>query len=307
MKTILGLSARLPLKRDASARYLPWLMAFMVYLAGLAIASLFAVENIAARWHEDLAGQLTIEVPDGNGNDSRVDAILALLQATPGIAEAHRISDDEINRLLAPWVGPDAAKLDLPLPALIAVTRKTDMALDRGALEKKLMALAPGVRLDDHQQWVGSALIFLDGVETTAAAICLFVLLIAVLSVIFVTRTRMAIHHRVIGILHLIGAEDLYIARQFQRQAWNMGFWGGVLGAALAVGTIFGFSQMIAATLPGMNPGRSMPFSTNLLLYPLFGLVGWQWMIIAFLPLASAFIARIAARKTVLGTLAKAD
>jgi len=40
----------LSLERDAQDRFLPWLVAFMVFLAVLAFALAVAVHQVAARW-----------------------------------------------------------------------------------------------------------------------------------------------------------------------------------------------------------------------------------------------------------------
>ena len=47
----------LPLSKDASARFLPWLVAFMVYLAVLALAASLIVGKTVERWDSGLSGR----------------------------------------------------------------------------------------------------------------------------------------------------------------------------------------------------------------------------------------------------------
>ena len=71
----------LPLDRDTSARFLPWIIGFMVYLAMIAATVALLVDHVTQRWQRDLSGQLTVELPGVLGEDAvqrkqRVDAAL---------------------------------------------------------------------------------------------------------------------------------------------------------------------------------------------------------------------------------------
>ena len=55
---------------------------------------------------------------------------------------------------------------------------------------------------------------------------------------VFTARIGLAIHHSVIEILHLLGAQDAYIARQFQVHALWLGLRGGVIGGMAAAVTV---------------------------------------------------------------------
>ncbi|MGH6990556.1 MAG: cell division protein FtsX, partial [Stellaceae bacterium] len=53
----------IPFARDGSVRFLPWLIALMVYLAGLALSGTLAVDGALQRWNLSLTGTLTVEIP----------------------------------------------------------------------------------------------------------------------------------------------------------------------------------------------------------------------------------------------------
>jgi cell division transport system permease protein len=115
----------------------------------------------------------------------------------------------------------------------------------------------------------------------------------AVVTVVFVTRTGLAIHRNVIELLHLIGAYDTYIARQFQRHALRLGLAGGALGLLLALVTL-GLLWQALGPMPG--GGALLPE-----LRP-----DWRHAAgLAALPLAAGLVAMLTARWTVLRTLAR--
>ncbi len=126
-------------------------------------------------------------------------------------------------------------------------------------------------------------------IEATAVAIVLLIGAAAVLTVIFTTRAGLSMHRDVIELLHLMGARDGYIARQFDRQALRLGLIGGAVGIALALATVLALGEAAgAAALLGGGLG----------LGPL------DYAALALLPVAAALLAMATARLTVLRALA---
>jgi cell division transport system permease protein len=286
-----------PLDRDASARFLPWLIAFMVYLATLALAAAIAVANVTERWDSGLAGRLTVQVPppaaDASTADqaARIDAVLAELRQFAGVISAAQLSDQEMAALLEPWLGDAADSADLPLPAMIAVTVDPQDPPRLSAMQTALDAVAPGATVDDHQRTLGRLLEVARTLQLLAVLVVALVGAAAIVTVVFVTRTGLSIHRNVIELLHLIGAHDAYVARQFQRHALRLGLGGGALGVALALATVWALGRWI-----GRDAGALVP---DLAFQP------WQWGVLAAVPLAAALVAMVTARTTVLRTLAK--
>ncbi|MBL8708066.1 MAG: hypothetical protein JNL25_02635 [Rhodospirillaceae bacterium] len=312
------LRSDLPLNRDAAARFLPWILGFMVYLAALAVGAAMVVDRLADRWQTGLTGNLTVEVPFdpdlGVAEKSLLlDRIIDLLSATPGVAGTTLLDDREIARLLEPWLGVSASELDIPLPALIAVTLRPDARLDRGQLQRDLTALQPGARVDDHGAWIDDALAFLDGLKLLAALLTGLVLVATALTIVFVTRTGLSIHRHVIEIVHLMGAPDAYIAQQFQTQSLRLGLIGGVFGTLLAAATLYGADYLLRVTGPFLAETAGNVAGDSAMAPDQAGgglgvhvkLLAWQWGVIAMLPFAATLIAMISARWTVLRSLAR--
>jgi cell division protein FtsX len=134
----------LSLERDAQDRFLPWLVAFMVFLAVLAFALAATVHQVAGRWDKGARGTLTVQVPvSDTDDDAGLAAVLALLRATPGIASADPLADEQLAALIEPWIGRVAAG-DIPIPRLVDVRTRPGARPDLESLRVRLAAAAPG-------------------------------------------------------------------------------------------------------------------------------------------------------------------
>ena len=116
-------SREVPLDRDASGPFLPWIVAVMVYLASLAVAAALLVNQVTDRWQKDLAGGLTVQVPPTSTADGvtvpeeQIDRLVERLREWPGVERAQRLEAMEIAALLEPWLGEAGVHEDLPVPA----------------------------------------------------------------------------------------------------------------------------------------------------------------------------------------------
>ena len=293
---MLGYQSDLPLERDASVKFLPWLVAFMVYLAALSATAALTMNKVVVRWDQGLAGQITVQVPPpapgqaGPTREQRIETALDLLSHTSGVREAERLDDEDMAALLEPWLGEGILGQDLPLPALIAVTLEVDGPAP-ALLAQRLDAAVPGTVVDDHQRWLGELFDLARTVETIASLVVLAVGLTAVFTVVFVTRTGLSVHRSVIDLLHLIGAQDSYVARQFEAHALRLGLQGGLLGVFLAVVTVALVGHLLARSESGLLPDLSLD--------PV------EWVMLLLLPVGTSVIAMITARLTVLLSLAR--
>ena len=92
-----------------------------VYLGVLAVAGFLIVQQVASGWERGLAGVVTVQLPPSERGDEDVSAALEVLRATPGVASAERVADDEMQDLLSPWLRGTEIAGELPLPRLINV------------------------------------------------------------------------------------------------------------------------------------------------------------------------------------------
>ncbi|MGB0670036.1 MAG: cell division protein FtsX [Rhodospirillales bacterium] len=283
----------LPLDRDGLTRFLPWLIAFMVYLAVLALAGMLALVQVAGRWDKGISGSYTIQVPASLGNEEterRAGLILDILKPNRAIHEARIVPRAEALSLVEPWLGNLPAE-DLPLPVLIDVELADGAELDVDRLARAIAEIVPEAELDDHRVWLDRLLAFIGSAVLLAAAILSLIGAATVGTVVFATRSGLTVHEEAIQVLHLIGAQDSYVARQFAGHAWKLGLLGGLIGLVLALPTVLALQFLIGRLETGLMPDVSFAW--------------WEWALLAAPALVAGLVARATARVTVMRNLAR--
>ena len=288
----------LPLTRDASSRFLPWLIAFMVWLATMALAAVLVLSSFSEQWRNDLTGTLTVQIattPNGQlgTTEHRLNRALDILRKSPGVIAAKAVPLKKISDLLAPWLGREVVTktLGLPIPRLIDVKVQPDANIDLAALRERLNKEVDGTQVDDHGAWLDKLIALAGVVEAIALAVLALISIAAIATVIFATRTSLIIHRDVIELLHVIGAKDAYVADQFHWHALNLGLKGGLAGVFLAATTLLGLGSLWSDVQSSLLP----PVSLNI----------WQWACVLAVALVAAGISTVTARFTVLRALGR--
>jgi len=287
----------LPLKGDATSRYLPWLVALMVFLSAVSVAGVFVISDVVSRWDHDVSGTLTVQVIPVSGEggeamtDERVRAAVEVVRRTQGVLGVRALDKKQTLALLEPWLGSTEVVQDLPLPRLIDVAIDPNANLDLVEMGDRLGKAVPGASLDDHRIWLSRLINLSRTMQWLALAVVVLIGFVTSTTVIYATRTGMSVHREVIEVLHLIGAHDDYIARQFADRAFALGFNGGLLGLGLAVPTLTAIGWAARRLEGGFLPQLSLS---------LFGFI-----VIGLLPAGAALLAMVTARATVHGTLAR--
>jgi cell division transport system permease protein len=288
----------LPLDQDGSARFLPWLIGLMVFLAALATGVGFAINVTLIRWDDGIRGTLTVQLPQpltgGALAPASVDQALALLRGTAGVSGASALDGQREAALLQPWLGDSVEAGQLPLPVLIDVRRVEAVPLDVPDLGRRLARIVPGASVETHGAWLERLFRIAGAIEIGAAIIVGLIVTVAVLTVIFITRTGLMIHAQIVDLLHLMGAADSYIAARFQWHAFRLGLRGGIIGLApalLAFGANTLAGQQSGSAVADLSPGLQLPLSS--------------WVVLALLPLVMGLVGLVTARMTVLRTLAR--
>ena len=290
---MIGQVRDVPLSGDPPSRSLPWTVGLLVFLATLAFAAGMFLASAGDTWRQDLSGTLTVQIPvsDEANRLEQVNAVAELLRTTPGVVFVRPIPDAEIAVLLEPWLGKQVLELELPMPDLIdvSVTRAAD--IDIAALSARLAQVAPGTVVDDHAIWLRRLTEFTLIAETISFAVMIVILISAVATVVFTTRTGLAIHSDVVEVLHLIGAQDSYVARQFQNHTLRLASAGAAVGFLLGAGIIW-----LAHVYGGKLSGGLLP---ELALGP------GQWALLAALPVAAVLLVVLTVGITVKRVLGK--
>ncbi|HMD26626.1 MAG TPA: hypothetical protein VKH61_21210 [Streptosporangiaceae bacterium] len=286
----------LGLRRAISDRMLPFLVASMGFLAALALSGWVGAAALASSWQTGAASTLTVQVPQpddpaAQGSGTRQARVLATLRATPGVAEARALSEDELARLLRPWLGAGADRPAIPLPAVIAV-RLSDATGDTAPLARQLDALAPGTLTEQHAGWMRRLSVLARSLQACAGLILLLVAAVAITVVAVATRAGLATRREAIEIVHGLGATDAYIAGRFAVRATMLAAVGAGIGAVAALPVLLVLANL-AAPLAGATPHLGLTVDL------LTALPALLWLALPGLPLIAAAIGCVTAQVTV--------
>ena len=225
-----------------AGRALVTVIAIMTYLAALAAGAAFLIAGASDGWRNSISREMTIQVRPAAGRDLEADTSKAaeLTRATPGVAEVRVFSKAESEALLEPWLGSGLDLRELPVPRMIVVRNTPGEAIDTPALRKALSEKISTASLDDHRQWVSRLSAMANTIVFGALLIFILVVTAMTMAVTFATRGAMAGSREIVDVLHFVGAEDKYIARQFQRHFLRLGLRGGLTGSIAAIFTFAG-------------------------------------------------------------------
>lgn len=222
---------------SAGGQALAAVIAILTFLAALCAGGAELVAASSAQWRSEIAREVTIQIrpnPQRSMEDDVARAV-ALARQTPGVEAAQPFTKEESERLLEPWLGTGLDFKDLPVPRLIVIKLKEDARPDFGPLRQSLQKDIPGATLDDHALWVSRLSTMANTIIGTGIFLVALVLVAAGLAVIFATRGAMAGNKEVVEVLHFVGANDDFIAKEFQRRFFRLGLRGSAIGAGAAL------------------------------------------------------------------------
>ncbi len=254
-----------------AGRALVSVVAIMCLLAALAIGALSLVADAARDWQLDVAREATIQVLpiDGRPIEPRLSRALDVARATAGVRSARLVDEKESARLLEPWLGKGLDLSALPIPRLVVVELADPATADLAGLTLRVKAEVPGASVDDRAVWAGRLRTMAGASVLVGIGVVGLMLAAMVLTVVSATRAAMAGNREVIEVLHFVGAEDRFIARQFQWHFLLLGLKGGAIGGAAAIvlflvadfatrpGRTDGFADQAQALFGGISVGLS--------------------------------------------------
>ena len=289
-----------PLSTDPATRMLPWIVGAMVYVMALSLMGVWALTQTASWWTTDLQKTVTVQAPalipgqDENDYNAKLNSVVKIIRLDRDVASVTRVDVNEIRKNLEPFLGNSQNIDDLPLPVLFKVQLVDGQRLDGAGLQFHLQKIMEGVLVDTHSTWQDKLLSIVNSLQVVSGLVVLAVFLTTLFVVIFATKAMMQSHDGIIQTLHLIGATDSYIARQFQMHALKVGLKGTFLGVVFALGTVWGVDNFTVIS-DDMRMGQMPEFEIT------------QTMVLAIMalvPLIGLMIARTAG-KTVYTFLAE--
>ena len=290
----------IPLASDQANYLLPWIVGFMTFMATLMFTGGMIVGNISHIWQNDLTGKITIVInanadvlaPDEKqARKQQNQLLIAELKLLPEIIDARIIEQDELQKLLVPWFGEAARSDGLPLPTLIDVNMSKINPENLETVRGLLRRLNGEAVLDDHNLWRQKLVRIAIAFQFVAYLSIMVVIFTAIVMIIFAVHSAMSSHAEIIDMIHLFGAEDSYMVKQFLNYIVTI-TWRGVL-----VGFIMALIIIITIRLiAGQAIGQLLPsYILNI----------WQWPVLLILPIIFVILAMLTTRITVVAKLSK--
>lgn len=215
------------------------LSAMIAVMSFLSVWSLIAVHFITLStqaWQSGIAREAVVQIMPAAGQDMEkaLHEAASVAGSFGGIANIHIVGKKETQALLTPWLGAGADIEKLPVPRLLILKLQPEENLDFLGLEEALRQNVKGARLDKQQIWAEQlrrgAHILLGG------ALFAFALVMAVMifTIVLATGAALAGNVHIIEVLHFIGADDAFVARQFDRHFFRISLQGACFGGAAA-------------------------------------------------------------------------
>ena len=259
----------------------------MAFLAVFAMALSLATARLADRWGAELARSSTIRISAPEEQmTAQTQAVLEILETTPGVRSARALSDDEQKALLEPWFGPDLPIEDLPVPQLIEVIEDGD-GFDPQGLRLRLQAQAPGAALEDHTRWRKPLIDAANRLRTLGIMSLVLIAATTGAMITLAANAALSANAQVVSVMRLVGARDKYIALAFVRRFTLRALIGALIGTSVGMIAI--------ALLP--EASKAGGFLTGL------GFQGVHWLWPLIIPPLTAGVAYFATRAAAHRTL----
>lgn len=288
---------------DVAGQALVVVIAIMTFLSSLAIGGVDLIRYSAQNWENQILQEATIQVrpTDGLDIEKTLNYAVELVKGFRGIKSAEIVDRAQTERLLEPWLGTGLELKELPIPRLIIVTLDGSNDVDFGMISDAIATQIPGGSFDDHRNAISRLVMMAHATVVIGLVILALVISALTLTIIFATRSALSANAHIVEVLHFIGAESGFIARQFDFHFFKTGFKGAFYGgmSSIVIFIVFAFWSRFAAGTPGGDQASALfgHFSISLLSY------GKIFILIGFVSLLTMLTSRL----TILSQLKSID
>jgi cell division transport system permease protein len=272
---------------------MPWVLAIMMFLTVLAAAAGLGLGNAARSLDADIGNRITVQIVEANPDlrERQARAAVATLQKLPGVSAIRRIEDEEMARLLEPWLGAGGLEADLPVPVIIDADLTPQAYGNLGSVQSAVSAAAPSARVDDNAQWLAPLAKLIAALRWLAAGLVLLMVGATTATVVLAARAALDTHRSTIEVLHLMGSTDVQVARLFQRRIALDALFGGAIGLVAAALVLLAIGNRMGALGSELLGSAGLPVTS--------------WIALASLPVAGVILAMLVARFTILRALGR--
>ncbi|MDR6079653.1 ABC transporter permease [Agrobacterium sp. SORGH_AS_0440] len=278
-------------------------IAIMAFLACLTLGAVSMVRATAATWQSQISREITIQIKPEDGLDmnAALNKARNLALTFVGTRDGTILDDAATSRLLEPWLGSGLDLSELPIPRLVVITIDENNPPDFQAMRDMLKAEIPQAFLDDHRTWVDRLVSMARTTVMIGVGVLVLVFTAMVLTVVFATRGALSGNRHIVEVLHFVGAESSFVAREFQKHFLKISLKGAAAGSALAAAVflVAGFWQSSTVATPQSDQASVLFGSFSVGLGGYFG--------IAMTMIIIALLTTITARLTVIRTIDDID
>ena len=268
---------------DDSHRFLPWLIGMMVLLAALLLCFVVTINGWVIDKNSNYSNNITVNIPTLDGekkqSDEVVGKIIGALQKYDGIEKVARVEQADLQKMLVPWLGENMANTsEIPLPVVLDVTLRDGVTVDAQKLQTTLSQIAEGTEVDTHEAWVAAFVKFSAAIRAVMMLFAVLIIVVIALMIAFTSRASLHLHGKAVRLLHSIGAEDGYIARQFQQEACAITLRGAAAGCAIAAVGFFAMDYYMQSLGNSSIPSlaiSALHFELLAAVAVICGLVAW--------------------------------
>ena len=273
---------------------MPWVIAIMVALTVIAAAAGLALSNTARNAADALSGGVTVQVVEANPaeRDRQARAAARVIQAMPGVEDVHIVSQEEVEKLIEPWLGARTGEDQIPVPALVDVRLRDPVDGEKlGAIRTQVRSVAPAARVDAQSSWLKPVFKAIDSLQWLALALVALLGAALAAAVLLAVRNALGVNRETIEVVHLLGGTDAQIARIFQRAIGFDAAGGGAVGLALGLVAVLFLGQRFSGLEAGLVDSGALDW--------------FDWLLLALIPIAGVLLAMLTARQTVVRALRK--
>lgn len=207
----------------------PYVIAIMMFVMVVIAAAGLALANAGALVAAGVDNRYSVQIADGA---AKAPAAVQALRRARGVAAVRQVPVSEMRETLERWLGPEGAKADLPLPAMIDVD--LEPGASPAAVASQVERAVPGARFVAHEAMLEPVLRAMRALYRLAFALVALIALATAAAVVLAARGALDTNKATIEVMHGIGATDDQVARLFQRKIALDSLSGGLAGAAAA-------------------------------------------------------------------------
>ena len=287
----------IPLKEDNANFFLEISTAASVFLFSIILAAFFMTSTMIATWNKNIIDGLTVQIMPANETLTadeellRTNKVISFFDQIDGVEKVKKISDSQIKHLMSPWLG-DGVDIDsLPIPKLLDVRLKNGKNFDYEQVSISLKEVAPYASMDNHGIWLQKLIKSASALRILSVFVLTLVAVVLALSLFYAVQTSLKIHQNIIEILHIMGATDNYVAKQYALRGFWVGLSSGIIGTILSIIALLIMSHLSSGLETGLIGSAKLGIA--------------HWGVLISLPFVTAFLSMLMSFLSVKHTLRK--